>query len=291
MVLQYWLLDVFTEVAFQGNPLAVFPEADLPDSVMQSLAFELNLSETVFVLPPTKPDHDFRFRIFTPGKELPFAGHPIIGACCALAQNHYRTGSHSLRIEVQAGTVLVQMEKGDFWKAKFQVPRKPERTEPVDLPDMAAALGLSKEDLSDRFEIEVWSCGTPFVFVPLASEAALQKCSVQITILEQIQDKLPASEIYPFFWNGGNQIRARMFAPALGIPEDPATGAAAAALCGFLSAQSQDGQYRWMVIQGVEMGRPSQLHLDVEVGNRQALDARVSGASVMLARGEFQIPG
>lgn len=291
MALDYTLLDVFTDRPFGGNQLAVFTEADgLADETMQSIARELNLSETVFVMPP-QSGGDFRLRIFTPRVELPFAGHPTIGAALVLAGS---AGRSELLLEEAAGPVRVQLGTQDGRPfASLTAPAIPQAV-PVAITRSAAAaiLGLGVEALAAQVSA-AYSAGVPFLFIPLASAEALEAVELDVTAWrEQLADS-PAPHVVAVFARDlatAAHIDVRMFAPAMGIAEDPATGAAAAALAGLLlDLQRPEGTARWTIGQGAAMGRPSTIFLEAEVEEGRATAVRVGGTAVVVGHGTLEI--
>jgi trans-2,3-dihydro-3-hydroxyanthranilate isomerase len=304
--------DVFTDVPFGGNQLAVLPNAaGLGDDQMLAIAGEFNFSETVFVLPAETPTGTRRLRIFTPGGELPFAGHPTVGTAYVLAQ----TGEIDLdgdetRIVFEEGVgpvpVLIRALDGKPVFAQLTAARPPERgPAPTDVAVLAEVLSLEPSDiLYDRvFTPETVSAGVPFLFVPLRSLEALGRARVRQDVWERTLQDSWASELYVFVEEaesakrggvraGNGVIRARMFAPTLGITEDPATGSAAAAFGGYLAWRStvRDGTLKWLIRQGVEMGRPSRLEVETDVAGGKVTAIRVGGASVLVSSGTLLYP-
>ena len=303
MDLRYHTLDVFTDRPFGGNPLAVFPDArGLDGATMQALARELNLSETVFVLPPEDPRHAARLRIFTPGGELPFAGHPTVGTALLLADLGL-AGDEGERVEFVleegVGPVPVAVERrgGRAVAAELTTALLPSRGEVrLTRAEIAALVSLQPEDLAGGEDApESWSCGVPFLVVPLAGRAALARARVVPDLLAALGAERAPREIFLFCRepeHPGAQLRARMFAPGLGVTEDPATGSAVAAFAGYLAARagSASGERTWVVEQGVEMGRPSLLRLTVDLTAGAPTRVRVGGAAVRMSEGTFRIP-
>ena len=307
----YHTADVFTEVAFGGNPLAVLTDArGLSDEQMLAITREFNFSETVFVLPPEDPSHTRRLRIFTPGGELPFAGHPTVGTAFVLASTGeiVTTGSET-RVVFEEGAgpvpVLIRSTDGQRLFCQLTAPRLPERR-PVDTDPavLSELLSLDVDDIrsDDLFTVEAVSSGVPFLFVPVRDLAALGRARVKLEMWERELSRSWAPEIYVFVeaeesaarngvQRGEGVIRSRMFAPTMGIAEDPATGGAAAAFGGYLAWRStrRDGMLRWTIHQGVEMGRPSRLDVETDVRNGEVLSVRVGGASVLVSSGVLHI--
>ncbi|HEX9372110.1 MAG TPA: PhzF family phenazine biosynthesis protein [Roseiflexaceae bacterium] len=299
---QFYTADVFTRQIFGGNQLAVFPDArGLDAALMQQVAREFNLSETVFVLPPDDPAHTRRLRIFTPATELPFAGHPTIGAAHILASigaiplHQQRT---AIVFEEGVGPIPVTIvaHDGRPVAAQLTAAQRPAfGPPPPPISDLAAVLSLHESDLLEGdYRPQAVSCGVPFLFVPLRDRAALGRARVQGERWEQVVAPFWAPHLYLLTFDvaGGAQLRARMFAPAMGIAEDPATGAAATALGGYLGVRDStaDGTLRWIVEQGVEMGRPSQIEVLVDKTGGQIQAVHVGGSSVMVGEGSVDIP-
>ena len=296
--------DVFTDRAFGGNQLAVFPDARAIDpALMQAITREFNFSETTFVLPPDDPAHTARVRIFTPGRELPFAGHPTVGTAHVLAS----TGAIQLTgdltqivFEEIAGPVPVSIrtKNGNVEFCQLTAARAPEVV-PGELPSrerIAAALSLPVDALRPAPWLpEVVSCGTPFLFVPLRDRAAVAAARAKPDVWDEVFAGRATSEVFLFATEGerpGSDVHARMFAPSLGITEDPATGSAAAALAGYLGTRDSrpSGTLRWVVEQGFEMGRPSILHVEADKEGGRIVRSRVGGSSVTMTTGEFRLP-
>ena len=242
---RFYTADVFTDRAFGGNPLAVFPDGrDLSSEQMRRVARELNLSETVFVFPAERPRHTRRLRIFTPSAELPFAGHPTIGTAHVLAS----IGEIALERDVtnivfEEGVgpvpVRIRVQDGRPVFAQLAAPRLPEfGPPPPSLEKIAATLSLYPSDLL-RAEVgpQAVSCGVPFLFVPVRDKEAMRRVRVNREQWERSFSSYWAPHLYVFAELNGSSLRARMFAPALGIEEDPATGAAATALAGYLGVR------------------------------------------------------
>ena len=292
--------DVFTDRIFAGNPLAVLPDARaLSTEQMQRIAVEFNLSETAFVLPPNDRAHTRRLRIFTPGTELPFAGHPTIGTAVILASiGDVPLAGDETRITFEEGAgpvpVTIRARAGRVESAQLTAAMTPERMG-VDLPgagDIARALSLEESDLlGDAFAPEAWTAGVPFLFVALRDLHALGRARVEPSAWDAVAARTGIGEIYLFTMDvdsgAGADVRARMFAPGLGVAEDPATGGAAAAFAGYLGVRTRlrDGPARWVVHQGVEMGRPSRLEVEAEKRDGNVVAARVAGAAVLVSEG------
>ncbi len=297
-------LDVFTTEPLGGNPLAVVLEADdLDGPTMQRIAGELGLSETVFVLPPTDPRTALRrLRIFTPAVELPFAGHPTIGTAILLAELGLAPSdgpAASFVLEEQVGPVPLTVHRtpeGGL-SAMLTAARPPEVGPPA--PEaglLARLLGLSREDIvTSGLGPRAYSAGWPYLIVPLRDEAALARATLALESWEKHLADFWAPSLYLVVRGAGpdsGRIRARMFGPALGIPEDPATGAAALDLIGYLVDEDRpgDGTHRWVVDQGVEMGRPSRLVIEADVAKGRVRAARLAGSARRMIDGILRLP-
>lgn len=302
---RYHLLDVFTDELFGGNQLAVFPDArGVPPDLMPRIARELNLSETVFVLPPTAAGATHHTRIFTPARELAFAGHPSIGTACLLAllgEIPLKDGTGEVVLQQGAGNVPVRVlaPRGVTAPlAQLSAAQDPD-IRPSELsPDVIAAiLSLDRADVvnDEAGGPAAASCGSAFLFVPLRDRAAIARCELDPGAWKRNAAATWAPHIFVYAFDAErpeNDIRARMFAPALGIPEDPATGSAATALAALLASRAgQDGTHRWRMEQGFEMGRPSILELEAEVRQGRVTAARVGGAAVIVGEGVLRLPG
>jgi trans-2,3-dihydro-3-hydroxyanthranilate isomerase len=297
MRLAYHLLDVFTERPLAGNPLAVVPDADGIDAAqMQAIAREFNLSETVFVTAPADPVHTARLRIFTPALELPFAGHPTIGAACLIAQLRApdMLGRQPLRLvlEEQVGAVVCEVVRWQgSLRASFVAPKQPELCGVLaDRAAIAAALGLDDAEIGfDGHEPVLASAGLPFAFVPVRSLAALNRIAPDFSrFAAAFQLERPAAFIYTRETaDPANHVQARVLVPGLGVHEDPATGSAA---CAFAAVAVQferpeDGEHTIVIEQGFAMGRPSQIALTMQVSDGALVETSVGGACVKIGEG------
>ncbi len=295
-------LDVFTDHVFGGNPLAVFPNGvGLETEQMQVVARELNLSETVFVFPPDHAAHTRRLRIFTPGTELPFAGHPTVGTAHLLAAiGEIPLDGAETRIVFEEGVgpvpVAIRASEGHPVSAQLSAARMPEYGPAApSIVDIAEVLSLETHDIARDPPPAAVSCGVPFLFVMLANLDALARAQTRRDAWERTLAGYWAPHLYllvPPDDGSSTTYRARMFAPAMGIDEDPATGAAATALAGYLAPLGTEpsGTVNWLVDQGVEMGRPSRLEVEVDLSESVVTGIRVSGSSVLVSHGEMEIP-
>jgi len=263
---RYVTLDVFTAAAFGGNPLAVVLDAEgLQISQMQSIAAEFGYSETTFVLPPRDKAHAARVRIFTPRTEIGFAGHPTVGTAVVLARELEARGASPpahLVLEEGAGPVPVRLMRSGatVTGAEFQAPRALDLGARVSLEDAAACLSLSAIDLRADIPPQVLSVGLPFLVVAVASREALRKAKPSVVAHERLLPPIGTDSVFAYATGAAAEdLHARMFAPLDSIPEDPATGSAAAATVAFLAARhpARDAETAWRITQGVDMGRPS----------------------------------
>jgi trans-2,3-dihydro-3-hydroxyanthranilate isomerase len=291
--------DVFTTTKGAGNPLAVVLDCvGLTDAQMQMIAREFNISETTFVFSPKAPDQTASVRIFTPVRELPFAGHPMIGTAVVLAERH-RTQSDAplnrMVLEVPAGLVEIEVadDPSGVTSAMCAVPKLPVMHSPSPtVEQVAAALSLSPSDI-DAVErpIQTWDAGYAVVFAALTSRDAVSRARVDLLKWPSTTEFGRPKSIYPYAAAGSSHFYARMFAPTMGIPEDPATGGAAAALAGHLHACAKlgDGVHQFVIDQGVDMGRPSQIMLEMQVAQGQLKRVRIGGAAVEFLAGLFEL--
>lgn len=298
----FYTADVFTNRRFGGNQLAVLPDArGLSAAQMQAITREFNYSESVFVLPPDNPAHTRRLRIFTPGAEMPFAGHPTVGTAHILAAigEIALTGAET-RVIFEEGVgpvpVTIRSAAGQVAFCQLSAARMPEfGPPPPAVSDLAALLGVEASDfMLGEYAPQAVSCGVPFLFIPVRDRAVLARIQVDNQRWASLLKNWWAKEFFVFAFDPelpGSDLRARMFAPALGIAEDPATGAAATALAGYLSARSRqpEGTLKWLVEQGFEMGRPSLLHVEADLRGGAVQAIRVGGESVLVTRGVINV--
>jgi trans-2,3-dihydro-3-hydroxyanthranilate isomerase len=299
--LHYHLVDVFTDRPFGGNQLAVFTNGrGISTEKMQALAKELNLSETVFVLPAEEAGNDYALRIFTPKVELPFAGHPTIGTTFILAHEHmiFLTGEEATaRLEEKVGTIPVTIKikdgAADFIQMKQPLPTfGPAHPDPEAIARM---LSLEPEALDSRYSVEAVSCGVPFLFVPLKDLAAVRRAQLKPDIWEQVLSGFAAPHVFIFTTEvetEGSTVHGRMFAPAMGIAEDPATGAASGPLgCYLVKYGLVEAKDKVKIIseQGFEMGRPSFLHIEIETMDGAISGVYVGGQSYYMGEGYFEL--
>ncbi len=278
---RYTILDVFTDTPLTGNPVAVFAEgSDLDDGEMQRTARELNLSETVFLLPPENPGAaDVLMRIFTPGTELPFAGHPVLGTAFVVAED---LGAATVRLQTGAGVVPVVLRREDDRIVYGEMDQPIPTVEPFEQTEqLLRALGVTRSELP----VEAYDNGPVHVYVSLPDEESVAALRPDMRALTELGDFGVSC-----FAGAGRRYRTRMFAPGVGIPEDPATGSAAGPLAVHLARHGRIPFGSQIEIrQGVEIGRPSLLRAGVEGTSDRIERVTVGGSAVLVARGEYRL--
>jgi trans-2,3-dihydro-3-hydroxyanthranilate isomerase len=287
---RYLHLDVFTATPFEGNQLAVFPEPQgLDTSLMQTITREMNFSECTFIFPPERGG-DRRLRIFTPGSELPMAGHPTIGSTFALAmEGVIASGRREFVFELGVGPTPVTLEwnQSDLAFA-WMTQRLPEFGAIIeDRSSLAGAIGVKEPDLVPDLPAQVVSCGLPFLFVPLVSRAAVDSVELDRRALSRCS--VGIDEAFFFTTEGEETVYSRMLAPGLGIVEDPATGGASGPLGCYLlhhKVVSPEAARTMLSLQGVAMKRPSRIHISIDSEADRITRVRVGGQSVLVGRGE-----
>lgn len=294
MKLDYLLLDVFTKDRLSGNQLAVVCKADgLLDDQMQRIAAEFNLSETVFITKPKTERHAAAVRIFTPAVELPFAGHPTVGAAVVLG---LELKSSAVRIEETVGVITAVIERIDkrTGHARFALPQLPQVA--GNAPDsrrIALALGLEPEDIGCGLnKPSVYTAGVVFYLVPVKNAAVLRRVTPRPGDGWTEVFPLGHHSVYVYTETPdepGNDLAARMFAPGMGLGEDPATGAAAAALIGQLAQHAESGQTEFALRQGVEMGRPSLISLQLRKDGDTLTHGSIGGHAVIVGQGTLDL--
>lgn len=287
-------LDVFTDQAFTGNPLAVVLEPDgLDTPAMLAIAREFNLSETVFVCPPANRSSRANVRIFTPARELPFAGHPTVGTAVLLGALD-GGGNHTFALEEKIGLVSCRVRStgANRGRTSFDLPRLPAKE--ADGPavgDMARSLGLAPADLAvDGLAAAQWSAGNAFTCVPVRGLEAMARCRVDLASFDETFGGNGPGAAFLFCREtreSTSAFHARMFAPAFGVLEDPATGSAVAAFAGYVAASGQygDGTHEIRIEQGYEMGRPSLLELTIQISAGRLTHASIAGSAVVVTEG------
>jgi trans-2,3-dihydro-3-hydroxyanthranilate isomerase len=301
--LDYLQLDVFTSRRFEGNQLAVFLDArGLDEAMMQTIAREMNFSESTFVLPPERADTDLRMRIFTPGVELPMAGHPTIGTTFALAHTGtIASGREAFVFGLGVGPTKVELA----WRERelsfaWMDQRLPEVREPVAALDVVArAAGVDPAaHRQTGLPLQEISCGVPYILLPLATRADVDAAEADLAALRSLKSAFAVDHtgIYLFSTedrNDGVTAYSRMFAAGLGIAEDPATGSACGPLGSYLVQQGVvrgNATASLVSSQGVKMGRPSKIHIAISQDATGAVSrVQVGGQAVVVGRGTLQL--
>jgi trans-2,3-dihydro-3-hydroxyanthranilate isomerase len=289
MGIPFYQVDVFTDHIFGGNPLAVFTEGQkLKEEDLQKIAREMNLSETSFVYPSTKNEADFDVRIFTPTREIPFAGHPTLGSAYVL-RKYGAAKENPLRLNFKAGVIPVSTE-GD--RSFMQHPPAQILHELIPSKIIAEALGIPLSSLDGNLPIKVVTTGFPALFVPVNSLSIINNIAINTQTLNEVLDPLKIDMIYPFCretLNPNNTVHSRAFAPSLGILEDPATGSVAGAMGAYWASLSNEVDISMVIEQGYAMQRPSLIH--VEVSNREIQKIRVGGQCQSVFTGLMDLEG
>lgn len=293
----YFTCDVFTQSRFGGNPLAVFPQAEgLSDEQMQRIAREFNFSETTFVF-PAEADATRKVRIFTPGAEVPFAGHPNVGTAFVLAQAGELGdpgAAGEIRFEEMAGIVPISLTyRGASLWCELAAPETLSVGREVPVAVIAATLSLPGEafQIGHHLPREA-SVGLPFVFAQVKGVSNLAQAKINLTALEALDAEGFRPEIFVYTrTEGDHDIQGRMFAPFCGVPEDPATGSAACALAGLLADLDSraEGELKWRIAQGIEMGRPSLLEATAIKRAGAIVETRVGGGCILMSEGTFYL--
>lgn len=301
MMRRYAVLDVFSETPLAGNALAVVLQAEgLDDQEMQRIAAEFNLSETVFVLPAENPAHSARARIFTPRNELPFAGHPTVGTAVLLGleRTSNGTGATDVMVVLEEGIgpvrCGVELSGSASGRAVFDVPKLAEETGTApDKENLAAALSLEPHEIGFENHLpSVFDAGLPFLFVPVYNRDAIGRARPDLSSWPESGAPMATMFLYCRDTEGvGRQFHARMFAPTAGIPEDPATGSAVAALAGVVRKFDplSPGTHYLTIEQGFEMGRPSLISLEIDIEGTALHAVRIGGNAVVVAEGTLKL--
>lgn len=295
----YLIYDVFTDDRLAGNPLAVVLDCEGLDlEAMQRIAREFNLSESVFVLPPENPRHRARIRIFTPDYEMPFAGHPTVGSAIALAELEERTEDAIFVLEENIGPVRCAVSRGEGATfAEFDLAKLPEQLKLTAEPEaIGAALGLGPHEIGfENHRVAFFSAGVPYVTIPVANLAAAAKARLNNDMWAQLAPKKSEwAFASPYVYcretvNRESAFHVRMIVPGNPSYEDPATGSAAAAFAGAIMHFDQpgDGMTRCWIEQGLEMGRPSRIRLELDVAGGRLASARIGGQAVKVGEGKL----
>jgi trans-2,3-dihydro-3-hydroxyanthranilate isomerase len=297
---RYLHLDVFTDEKFGGNQLAVFPDAQgLATATMQAIAREMNFSETTFILPAERPDTDIRMRIFTPGREMPMAGHPTVGSTFALALDGViPAGRRRWVFGLNIGPTPVDIDWVDDRPTFVWMTQQQPAFGPVvaDVGAAATAVGADPAAIRDTgLPVQEVSCGVPFVFVPLKTRAAVDAASPNLAAFNAMCAAAGVDDHAMFVFSrepgrDGATVYSRMFAPGLGVFEDPATGAASGPLGCYLVKHgvvppAEAGAI--ISLQGVKMGRPSVIHVAIGMDDGEVSKVQVGGEAVLMGEGEL----
>lgn len=294
-MLQFYIVDVFAEERYAGNQLAVFTGdgvALLSDKEMQKIAKEMNFSETTFITSNEAINGGYNVRIFTPGQELPFAGHPTLGTAFILQQEIIKRSVERVVLNLKVGQIPVTLNyAGEAVEWLWMQQKTPTFGQGFSPNQLAPVLNLEVEEIDSRYPIEEVSTGVPFIIVPLKNHAALKRIKVNKDNYFELVNKTNAKAILVFCPETnkpGNDLSVRMFADYLGVPEDPATGSANGCLAGYLVEYNYFGEkpVDVKVEQGYEIGRPSLLLLKSQ-RSTTGIEVFVGGKSIMIAKGEF----
>jgi trans-2,3-dihydro-3-hydroxyanthranilate isomerase len=296
---RFLLVDVFTDRPFGGNQLAVFPDAEgIAEEHLQPIARELNFSETVFLL-PSRGEELARLRIFTPEAEIPFAGHPVVGTVFALEREARLTENAEFQLHLDCGAIPLRLQRGEsgaLLQATMTQPRPVFMAEAPRAEMVAHALGLQTRDiLITGLPCEVVSTGLPFHVVPVGSLETIRSIEVDPMRLRKLGELLGVSDLYVFTFETEDPsatVHCRMFAPSYGIPEDAATGSAAGCLGAYLvknRAVQSRRLNRVVVEQGLEIGRPSRITVEIETMGERIAAVRVGGSAVVVGEGRLDL--
>ena len=284
----FYQVDVFSNKLFGGNPLAVFLKGeDFKEEQLLQAAREMNLSETTFVFPPSHPDADFDVRIFTPEKEIPFAGHPTLGTAFVLkyaglipsTKNHsllnFKTGLVPVNIQ-DDGTISMQTPPGEILQTFSNT------------KEIAKSLGLKENNIEPGLPIQTVTTGFPAMLVPINSLGAMKEILLDLALLKPLLEEGKADMIYPFTrqtFDQKNSIHARGFAPFIGIPEDPGTGSVASAL-GYYLYEKNSKEKSIIIEQGYEMTRPSNIFVEIDGKTKEI---RIGGKVKLVFKGTLYL--
>lgn len=296
----FYLVDVFTDIAFGGNQLAVFPNGEgISDELMQNIARELNYSETTFVLPPENPNNDCKVRIFTPATELPMAGHPTIGTAFVLLCQEILKPKHENYLIFEEGVGNIKVE----YLLKDRLPDMITMNQPLphfgaeykDTTELAKMLSIRTDQIDSRYPAQVVTCGLPTLFIPIKDLMSIMAIKLRLDVWEQCLADFETRQVFVFTTETENAeatVHSRFFAPALGIIEDPATGAASGPLgCylvkhGIINVPKDD---HIISEQGYEIGRPSTIFIEIGAENRNITSVKVGGKCVLMGEGSIYL--
>lgn len=285
--IKYYFTDVFGNEKYSGNQLATFVNCDfLSDKEMQQIAREINFSETTFILDDKMVNGGYNVRIFTPGAEIDFAGHPTLGTAYIIHNYIGNKLSDTVILNLKVGQIKVTVQNGILWMKQLE----PQFGKIVEKNAIAALLNIQTEDINEKYPVQEVSTGLPFTIVPLRNMKALKRCKVNTAIYEKFCKKTEAKAILVFSPEGyekDQHLSVRVFVDYLGIPEDPATGSGNGCLAGYLAEHTYFGSKEIDIItgQGYEIGRPSQIYL--RTGGAEGFNIRVGGNVIKVAEGEW----
>ncbi|GBE41752.1 MAG TPA: PhzF family phenazine biosynthesis protein [Nitrospirae bacterium] len=293
MKLKFNIVDVFAEARYSGNQLAVFHNAgQLPDAEMQRIAKEMNYSETTFIVSDKMKDNGYKVRIFTPEREVPFAGHPVIGTAYVILREVVKKPIKKIKLNLEVGQVPVAIKyNGDDPDKIWMKQQEPVFGDTFDIKAVAEVLNLGPDTIDEKFPVQDVSTGLPFIIVPLKTLNDVRAARIDRDKYYSLIKGISAKAIFifsPETYETENDLNARMFADYYGIPEDPATGSANGCLAAYLSKNKYfgDENVNVRVEQGYEIGRPSLLYLRAEDTDGN-IEVHVGGRVVMVAQGEF----
>ena len=289
--LHYHHVDVFTQQRFGGNQLAVFldPPPAISTELMQSIAREMNFSESTFVFPPRDNRSDFRVRIFTPGKELPMAGHPTVGTAFVLQHTGRIPAQGTVRFEEGVGIISVALaDGGSGVTATMEQPAPQFGGVVADRETLARSLSLDPSQIRSDVPAEIISCGVPYIYAPVQNLDAVKTAHPRTDILETLREACGVGEVFVFTTETERSeatVHGRMFAPFFGITEDPATGSAAGPLGIYLVRNGLAKPGAYICEQGFEMGRPSLINIEIKREGETYTRIAVGGHSVYIGEG------
>jgi trans-2,3-dihydro-3-hydroxyanthranilate isomerase len=299
---RYLHLDVFTGERFGGNQLAVFLDArGLTAETMQAVTKEMNFSESTFILPAERPDTDIRMRIFTPGREMPMAGHPTVGSAFALALTGViPPGRRRWTVGLNIGPTPVDIDWAGNSPTFVWMTQQPPVFGPIvaDVEAAAHAIGADADAVrSTRLPVQEVSCGVPFVFIPLATRAHVDAASPNLDAFNRLCEAAGVDNHAMFVFSreagpDGATVYSRMFAPGLGVHEDPATGSASGPLGCYLVRHGvvpPDQAGTILSLQGVKMGRPSRVHIAIGLDGGDITRVQVGGEAVLVGEGYLEV--
>jgi trans-2,3-dihydro-3-hydroxyanthranilate isomerase len=295
--IKYFTVDVFTNQRFGGNQLAVIPDAsEIPENLLQKIAREFNFSETTYVYPPDNPYNDCKVRIFTPGLEVPMAGHPTIGtAYILLSKNVVNLKNKGfLMMEEKVGDIRVDFIKDKTGYHSITMSQPLPQFGPVekDYKLLAGILSVASDEIDRRYPIQSVSCGNNFLYIPLKTLTAIHKTSIRNELLKVASAQLDSTELFVFTAETvyqASDFHCRMFAPLFGVPEDPATGSAAGPFGCYLVRNGMSDGSLIIIEQGFEIGRPSLLKVHIEVSKDEITGVQVSGDVMLVSEGKLII--